>query len=602
MSVLKDIKIYKGAPIPLGVSVTANGVQFAVAVPGAKECILKLYKKKSKVCESEYKLDESFKTGSVFSCILSANDIESVLTKEYEYVYEINGKKFVDPYAARISGRDRFGKVSDLVRAGFDLIPYDWEGDVKLGLHYDEMIMYQLHVRGFTKDASSGVTNRGTFSGLEEKISYMKSIGINAVLLLPAYDFDEIMREEVPLGAPQNITDMLDNNIVNKINYWGYTDKCAYFAPKASYAAKSSECIEEFKHMVKSLHMNGIEVYMDMHFSGENDYGMIIDCLRHWVVNYHIDGFRINQNVVPEALVKNDPVLSDVKYIGTYWHDKLDANHRLADCNDGFMVAARRLLKGEEDVLSEYVRYHERGYCGSEVVNYVADVNGFTLMDCVSYERKHNEKNGDNGTDGTDYNYSYNYGVEGPTKKKIILNTRNRQIKNAFTLMFISYGTPMILAGDEFGNSQSGNNNAYCQDNKVSWLDWRLCEKNSWLVDYVRKLVEFRKAYVMNSDSRNKSNNFKCDLPILSYHGIFPWYPDYAPYNRAIGIMVSKTGVYTAINMNKEDMRFELPFIDDKKSWEVLLSSCDNVKPIIDNERNQKYKVSPRSISIFVRK
>lgn len=589
-----ELKITTGNGFPLGVTKTDKGVQFSLALAGQESCTLVLYDKLKKAEPVCFDLDKSFKSGDIFSCIIGADDIAGRLMRECEYMYEVKGTPYKDPYARMIAGRDNFGRKSKGIRCRFDFCEYDWKDENRPHLSYDEMIIYRMHVRGFTRHKSSGVSKRGTFAGVSEKADYLKDLGINTVLLLPAYDFNEIMDNSDAYGMPEYIPDS-DKNITagnTRVNYWGYTGDCAYFAPKASYAASPDNCVKEFKDMVKTLHRAGIEVFLDMHFAKGMSHGMILDCLRYWAYECHIDGFKINSDVASEELIKSDDTLKSIKFLSCYWkRENIDG--RLADYNDGCMINIRKFILGDEGQASEYAANYEplRDGCGS--IQYVADINGFTLMDSVSYERKHNEANGENGLDGTDYNYSSNYGTEGTARKKAVNEIRYRQIRNALALLLVSLRTPMILSGDEFGNSQKGNNNAYCQDNPVSWLDWELINKNRVLLDYVKRLIQIRKEYIIKKEDRNGS-----DMPEISFHGVLPWIADYAPYSRTLGIMLSSCGLYIAINMNRCDETFQLPILSNDTKWEEILWTSD--RPEIKWERGiQKSVICAGTVVIY---
>lgn len=600
----EDISIKKGKGFPLGVSKTECGVQFSYALADEDSCRLVLFNKSKITDRLRIDMDKDFKTGDIFSCIMEADDIAERLMCECEYMYEVNGVLCVDPYARMIRGRDVFGKRSKGIRCGFDLREYDWMGERRPHYSYDEMIMYRMHVRGFTKHKSSGVINRGTYAGICEKADYLKELGINTVFLLPAYDFNEIKDNSDAYGTPQHMQDSAGKITAGdmQINYWGYTGDCAYFAPKASYSSEPCDCVREFKDMVKTLHNAGIEVFLDMHFAKDISHAMILDCLRYWTYECHIDGFKINSDVAYEELIKSDMTLKSVKFLSCYWN-RGSLDKRLADCNDGRMVNIRRFVLGDEGQASEYAAGYEPLHEGCGCVQYVADINGFTLMDSVSYNRKHNEANGENGQDGSDYNYSYNYGAEGTARKKAINEMRKKQIKNALTLLFVSLRTPMILAGDEFGNSQKGNNNAYCQDNAISWLDWELVNKNSAIFEYTKKLIKMRKDYIIDKGTQRTcggeaGTDAGTDIPEVSFHGMLPWITDYAPYSRTLGIMLGSRGIYIAINMNRHDETFQLPILSNDTMWEALLWTSE--EPEIMWERGiQKSVICAGSVSIF---
>lgn len=592
----EELKITAGKGFPLGVSKAENGVQFSFAAAGEDNCKLILFDKKD-ICEPvSYELDMNYKTGDIFSCILYTDNISERLAYECEYMYEVKGVLCADPYARLIRGRDYFGKISKCIRCGFDFCEYDWKDERRPHLSYDEMIIYRMHVRGFTKHRSSGVSNRGTFAGVTEKTDYLKELGINTVLFLPVYDFNEIMDNSDAYGVPEYVSGSgkaCEPGDV-RVNYWGYTGDCAYFAPKASYAADRENCVKEFRDMVASLHNAGIEVLLDMHFAKGMSHARILDCLRYWVYEYHIDGFKINSDVVCEELIKSDEALGSVKFISCYWKRE-NVDDRLADYNDRSLINIRRFILGDEGQAAEYAVNYDPGMSACADIQYVADINGFTLMDAVSYERKHNEANGENGSDGTDYNYSSNYGTEGSTRRKTVNEVRYRQMRNAIALLFMSLKTPMLLAGDEFGNSQKGNNNAYCQDNAVSWLDWELIRRNREFFEYVKSVIHLRRKYIIKGRTNKRNDN---DMPEVSFHGVLPWIADYAPYSRTLGIMLSNCGIYISINMNKCDELFQLPILSNDSEWELLL--CTSDEPEMKRERGiQKSMVCAGSVAVY---
>ncbi len=585
----KNITVKKGRGFPLGVTSHADDVQFSFVYDKKEPLELLIYKRNKKKPELRLKIDyKDYVKGNVISFILSAPNLSDTLAGDCEYALYCGGKRIDDPYAARVAGRERFGKCTDMLRYGFDFHEYDWTGEDRPDIDYDSLMIYRLHIRGFTRDVSSGVSSRGTYEGVLEKADYIKDLGFNAVLLLPAYEFNEIMKEDGAYGVPQNVMHAgYDKDAGLRLNYWGYTEDCAYFAPKASYADEPSECVASFKNMVKTLHNAGIMVFMDMHFGCGMPYYMISDCLRSWAYNYHIDGFRINDIIVPQKLITLDYTLRSVRFITNYW-DRRDAYGNLADFNDGSLINIRRFILGEEGQAEEYVRRFISGGDGISDIRYVADINGFTLMDTVSYDRKHNEDNGENGLDGTDYNYSSGYGEEGPTRKKRIYEIRKAQIKNALLLLFMTQGVPMLLSGDEFGNSQKGNNNAYCQDNKISWLDWKRIDVNGWLVSFVKELAAFRQKYHVADKSAE-----------VTFHGVLPWIADHSPGCRTAGIMLRPQGIYIAINMDRYDTQFRLPAPDKNMRWQEKLYSRSIEGVRIENDQ-YICNVPAQTVVVFV--
>ncbi|MDE6852375.1 MAG: alpha-amylase, partial [Lachnospiraceae bacterium] len=323
----------------------------------------------------------------------------------------------------------------------------------------------------------------------------MHDLVINGVLLLPVYEFQEVQQSY----HPGRETDPA----CQTINYWGYgAPETYYFAPKASYSSDPGQADQELKSLIKALHQAGIEVLLDFYFLPGTNLTLMVDCLRYWVLNYHVDGFRVNTEVMPSLSLASDPILSGVKMLASYWDARMlsDAGvhheeNALAEYNDGFMNDARRFLKSDEGRTEAFFRRFYYKPQGADVINYITHVNGFTMMDLVSYDIKHNESNGEHNRDGTEYNYSWNCGVEGKSRRQTVVNQRMRQIRNAFLMLLFSQGTPMILAGDEFGNTQDVNNNPYCQDNAVCWIKWNRTKMGEELLQFTKNLILLRKKY-----------------------------------------------------------------------------------------------------------
>lgn len=624
--------------MPLGVHrMGKRQWQFSVAMEHGKETSLELFRTGDKTCSYSLVLGKEYLVGGVFSVILTLpQDIS-------EYCYKTNGEKMLDPYAIQLTGREQFGE-SNANREVHCLIMENIRHiSEPLSVPFHELILYRLHVRGFTKHSSSKVKNPGTFKGIEEKIPYMKQLGINGVVLLPCYEFDERMDEE-ELGKYRSnfldytkpITEKQDKEQEwPKINFWGYTKRANYFAPKASYAANPLQPISEMKQMVKKLHDNGIAVFMEMFFSEGTNQTLILECLRYWVRMFAIDGFKINTEVVNGTLIAQDPYLSRTKFLATYWntgefyHQYEKINEKiLAEYNDGFMVDCRRFLKSDEGQVNGFVNRMRKNPSQQTVINYITNTNGFTLMDLVSYDIKHNEANGEQGMDGTEYNYSWNCGWEGPTRKKQIAQLRLRQIKNALSFLLLSQGVPMLLAGDEFGNTQKGNNNAYCQDNEIGWVTWNKRVMNQRILAFCKKLIALRKAHPVFSpkEELRGMDYIACGSPDISFHGTKPWYPDLSNYSRVIGIMLcgkyapltirkSDKSFYMAFNMHWEAHRFELPVLPKGKKWKVIIDTyqlnldfeqTEKEKNNVPNKKGKsgetallEYMVNPRTVVVF---
>lgn len=636
-----------GSSMPFGVTKVPEGVQFAVYLPRSKNCFLKLYKKGKKTPDSVIALTEKFKVGGVYFVTIcksalnqDTRSVEEILTREYEYMYEADGKEFVDPYAGCITGREQWGKRGSKkpVRGGICLQEFDWKGDMPLRIPYSDLILYQLHVRGYTKHSSSGTTHKGTFRGLMEKLPYLKDLGISGVLLLPAYEFCEVMEPEKTPKSLQHMQEeaSLKEGVENKLNYWGYgTKDTFYFAPKASYCSGLTTPSQEFKEMVQAFHANGIEVLLDIYFAPGTNLFLMTDCLRSWVLNYHVDGFRINQEIMPSLTVASDPILSGVKILASYWDMDMLHNagisgqkNALAEYNEGFMNDVRRFLKSDEGMVERVVNYFSRNSEEHSVINFITHVNGFTMMDLVSYDVKHNEDNGEMNRDGTEYNYSWNCGVEGKTRKRTILNRRMTQIRNAFLMLMTSQGTPMLLAGDELGHTQSGNNNAYCQDNATTWINWNMTKTAVEIHDFVKKIIQFRKAFpVLHQEKPLRMTDFlSCGMPDLSLHGTQAWRPDFTNYSRMLGMLYygayaeeeQERSVYVVYNMFWEQKSFDLPSLPKGRNWRVMIDTYENTfdgallkkkaKTVTRKRKRmgkqvellRKMIVPPRTIVIFV--
>ncbi|MCI5936451.1 MAG: alpha-amylase family glycosyl hydrolase [Eubacterium sp.] len=608
MDTWKDIQVEKtidfmaGAGDGLGVLVKSpDRIQISIWKKDAEKCQLCLYG------ETAVGGRKTKKIPMASFCEIGAEDVFSVTLcapglcqslQGVSYDFCIDGSHVVDPYAKRIRGREKFGRHQDRILGVFDFQQFSWDGDKKEKLPVQDMILYQCHVRGFTKHVSSGVETkeRGTFAGLQRKIPYLKDLGINAILLMPVYDFDELMKDEK--GTP-----------TGKINYWGYAADAFYFAPKASYGSGDESTSVELKKMIKEIHREGIQIILDMYFTKQRP-EFIVRCLRYYVTEFHVDGFRINQDSIDLCWIMEDPILSHIKLIGSHWDEQpVEAGkERLLEMNDGFLVDARRYLKSDEGQTQGFAYRMREQKKGVGVIHYIAQNNGFTLRDLISYDVKHNEENGEKNQDGTDLNYSWNCGAEGPSRKKIVRITREKQERNALVMNFLGMASPMLLAGDEFGNTQKGNNNAYCQDNNTTWLDWRLAEKNRDTFEFVRQLIAFRKKQPLyHQDHLLTGMDGKgLGMPDVSFHGTKPWKTDFSYYSRELGILFyggyyQGESLYFAFNFHWDEREFFLPDVEIKGHWEVLFDTSimygsTPKKVVIADHR---CTVAPRSILVL---
>lgn len=559
----------QGQPLPLGINISGDHVNFSVAVPEGERCWLLLYRAGEEEPKERYEMTEAI--GEVRFLALEGMD-----PADYEYNYMIGGEVTVDPYARGLAGRDIWGKERDIqkheVRGILKNGRYDWEGDEPLKLPFHSIVAYSLHVRGFTKHTSSGVEKKGTFSGVVEKLPYLKDLGINQIQCMPVYEFEECGRFR---------------------NYWGY-GPAYYFAPKSAYAA-SGDGERELKDMVKACHKEGIEVVLEMPFTGDTSKQLMEECLRYYCLEYHIDGFLLNPYVAPMDAIHADPILKHTKILV---HDT------------GFQTVMRRFLKGDEGMVRDVMYWLRHQSETKEILNMITGQTGFTLRDLVSYDGKHNEANGEQNQDGPDYNYSWNCGAEGPSRKKAVTELRKNQTRNAFFLLLLAQGTPCILAGDEFGNTQKGNNNVYCQDNPVGWLDWSGLEKHPELHDFVKELIAFRKKHPVFWPEKEMTGMTysKKGVPDVSYHGENAWRVPLEVSSRQLGVYYSgtdRTGegdedCFVAYNMHWLEHTFALPALPRGKKWYRIASTREGILDKAEPLDDQKFaEVKERTIMIF---
>ena len=590
----------------LGVTKTQKGYQFAFASATEEPCTLLLYKKGAETAECRIPMERFM--GDIYVA-----DVEKINGKNYEYAYEVDGKIVLDPYAKGVSGKHKFGEEADSqkLRCTFNLTEYNWENDKHPEIPLAESLIYCTHLRGYTMDKSSKVRAKGTFKGMIEKIPYLVSLGVKQLELMPIYEFEEFPRPKKKRSKyePEKREEGLP------LNYWGYTSGY-YFAPKASYAY-GTDASKELKDLVKALHKAGIELILEFYFDEFAAPNMVMDCLKFWVEEYHIDGIHINRSAISMKNLVMEPALKSTKLFTEYFEqsellEETNSSKRkhLAEYRDGFLVDARRLLKGDEDVLRAFADKTKRNPDNYAVVNYMANHNGFTMMDMVCYDEKHNEANGENNRDGSNYNYSWNGGVEGPTKNKAINTLRSKQLRNAFAMLMFAQGIPLIYGGDEFGNSQQGNNNVYGQDNELSWVQWNTSKSAKDLLEYVKKLIAFRNEHMaFHMPKEATMSDYKSTgIPDLSYHGENAWYGGFEAYRRHLGMMygagyAEENSVYVAYNLHQSEHEFGLPILQKGKEWKMIFSTedgIDNFTPDGVEIPNQRIlNLSGRSICVL---
>ena len=559
-----DMKTAVGFPFPQGCTVEGQTANFSVAVPEGQTCELIIYKKGARASAFSQEMPYSDVAGNLHFLSVVLEQPE-----DYEYCYKIGGKIVPDPYGKAFSGREHWsvskGKEKRTLRTRIVTDTFDWEKSQFPHLKKEDVIAYSIHVRGFTKHSSSGVAHKGTFDGVTEKLPYLQKLGINQIHLMPVYEFDENQRH---------------------VNYWGY-GKAYFFAPKASYAA--GDPVNEMKSLVRQMHLAGIEVILEMPFTEGTTFSLILDCLRYWVMQYHVDGFIVNPYICnPDELAK-DPVL---------------AKSKILKKEDGFQNVMRRFLKGDEGMIRDVICQLKNQ--DTQLYNYIASHNGFTLCDVVSYDGKHNEANGENNLDGPDYNYSWNCGAEGNSRKKAVNELRKNQIFNAFFLLLFAQGMPCILSGDEFMNTQKGNNNAYCQDNLISWLDWNQLSRQEELYTFVCRLIALRKACMKQTAKKSEDTMGRSGIPQISYHGEDAWQMPAGRASRQLGVFYHEESTekdfYIAYNMHWLSHSFALPSLPKGMEWVCIAGTKEGV---LDEKeavpvKDKKVQLEERTIKVFV--
>ena len=565
---VKKYKVSPGDPLVLGTHETAKGLNFAVRIPDDLPASLVLVAENGIGAAQVIDLPVLRRCGEVASVTLSGRH-----TSPIAYYYVIDGVRTIDPCARRI--------VGDVCYT--DPERFNWGDDMSPEIPLSDMIIYKLHVRGFTKGKGSGVLSKGTFRGLMQKIPYLKELGINAVELMPVYEWDEELKGRVRKRK--------DEEDLPKKNYWGYSEKNCYFAPKQLFSSKE-DSVTELKMMIKALHAAGIEVILEMYFPGDADRQTALTALHFWKTVYRVDGFHVIGAGVPKEALAQDPLLARTKlffdWIDTWrvYQGKSPKVRHIAICNGYYQSEARRFLKGDAG-LSEAFRLTQRANPSTHaIVHYAANVDGFTLADAVSYNARHNEANGENGMDGTSDNNSWNCGVEGRTRKKPVLELREKQIKNALAYVLLSQGVPLIYAGDEFGNTQGGNNNAYASDNDVGWVSWRLAKRNKDISDFAKRLISFRKEHgILHTEQELRGSDYRgYGLPDISWHDTKAWYTDQSAESRSYGVMYngayakksdgsSDDIIYVCYNAHWECHTFALPQLPSGMRWTTLFTT-----------------------------
>lgn len=648
LDVVEGFKIRPGFFRMYGACVASNGVSFTINSHGATRCTLLLFKPQASKPYARIPFPDSYRIGDTYSML-----VFDIKPDEFEYAFSFDGpyepakgllfneeNVLLDPYSRAVTGQRKWGEKPEggkdfEYRARVVKSNFDWGNIKQLEQPFEDLVIYETHVRGYTKDKSSGVSAPGTFAGLKDKIPYLKDLGINAVELMPIFEFDEMESARVVDG-------------VQLYNYWGY-NTVSFFAPNTSYAFNEEHNHEgdELKSLIKALKENGIEVILDVvfnHTAEGNEMGpcfsfkgidnnvyymltpdahyynfsgcgnvmncnhpvvrsFIIDCLRHWAIEYRVDGFRFDlasilgrdQNGAPMAnppileSLAFDPVLGKMKLIAEAWDagglyqvGSFPSWNRWAEWNGRYRDDMRSFLKGDDGMAGNAITRitgsrdlyspESRGHKAS--VNFMTCHDGFTLYDLYSYNEKHNEKNGWNNTDGDNNGHSWNCGAEGETDDPNVNGLRRRLIKNAFAALLCSRGPAMFFAGDEFCNTQFGNNNAYCQDNIISWLDWNRLEEFKEIHDFVRHMIQFRKEHPI---LRKMTKPSSCQFPEISVHNGTPFNASTDYKTKLIGIMYAGRNeedteddiVFYCMNAYWEPLVMQLPVLPNGKHWHV---------------------------------
>ncbi|MBQ8596778.1 MAG: hypothetical protein IJ409_03205 [Lachnospiraceae bacterium] len=614
----KDWKITCFKPDRPGVFYKENHVRFAADLGGSKDCGILFYDKNGESCKIPF--SDAGTNGT-----LAGIEVELPEDEEIKYNYYKEQGVFTDPYAPKVKGLEIWGGAKGELRETtgcISLKKFDWEGDENPCIPYEDSIIYGLNVRSFTMHKSAGVKHGGTFEGVTEKIPYLKSLGITAVELMPCYEYEECMipTKQIPAYAKKQ-SDLSESEAAavaemaekTRLNCWGF-QKGFYFAPKASYSACGDGVIS-FKTMVKKLHQSGIEVLMHFYFPPEVRALQVLDVLKFWVGEYHVDGFRISGVNIPYRILTEEPVLAYTKLRFGYLPEaetSLEEGRparNLAVDNQGFLADMRRYLKGDEGLINQVLSLHRHNPKEYGTINYLTDYNSFSLYDMVSYECKHNEANGEENRDGSDMNYSWNCGIEGDSRKKSIQALRIRQMKNALVLLFLSQGTPYIFAGDELANTRFGNNNPYCQDNEIGWVKWKETKVSKEVTEYTKYLISLRWANkILHMEKEFKIMDAKrCGMPDISYHGVEAWRPDLGHMSRMIGIMLcgayagAEESFYIGYNMHWEAHEMALPKLPKDMIWTKISDTAweKGGQPENVADQNLMITVDSRSVVIY---
>lgn len=508
---------------------------------------------------------------------------------------------------------------------GFAKEDFDWKNDLAPEIPRDRMLLYKLHVRGFTMDADKQ-KYPGTFQALMNRIGYLEKLGITTVELMPVYEFEE-MPIPVETKLPEYVKwepdeeDMIQPESVQvqvgRLNYWGYGPG-NYFAVKASYASNPEQADQEYKTLIRRLHAHHMECIMEMYFPVDTNHNLIVDVLRYWVREYHVDGFHLLGESIPVTAIVQDNLLSRTKIMCEKYDPGVVCDGRkymnLYVYKDEYMYPARKILNHLNGNMKEFIDQQRKQGSRLGYVNYITSNNGFTLADLFMYNDRHNEENGENNLDGNAWNYSNNYGIEGPTRKHYINSLRRLKWRNSMLMLMLAQGVPMLWAGDEIGNSQKGNNNAYCQDNAIGWVNWKNEKTHRKELVFLQKLVRFRKEHpiISNEMPFQFSDYHALGCPDLSFHGESAWILEPTVGKMCIGMLYcgaytkgdkEAEDVYVAYNFFSAVSSLALPQLDKHKRWYLVMDSSNDSQPYLDEAvlmENSSITMMPQSICVLV--
>lgn len=617
-----EFEVKRGDFFRLGVTKGKTWTNFCIVCRKEAECSILLYKRDQKECVEEIPVSDAFSQGN-----LRAARVEGLQLSDYDYNYRINGTEVTDPFARRIVGREKWAdperNPTETLRSRHEENRFSWKGERRVEIPRRDMTLYKLHVRGFTKGLPESVPDRGTFRALARKLSYLKTLGITSIELMPVYEFEEKIPTEG--GEPPEYkrwTYRKKDKIRKpaqrpeyKMNYWGY-GKGMYFAPKASYAAGEYPDLE-FKECILKMHKMGMECIMEMDFADDMPGEWILAALRYWVSEYHVDGFHLQGDRVPIGLLLEDAYLGRTKlfYKEMTEHAIPDAEAAFPRAfldTDEFLYPCRKLANGMHGTIWELADQMKKQNAKLGYVNYIADHNGFTLYDLFVYGQKRNEANGEANADGPVWNYSSNCGVEGETTSRNVQRIRDRRMKNAAAMLFLAQGAPMLMAGDEDCNTQKGNNNAYCQDNPIGWKDWGISRHKKEFLKYIRTLIAFRKEHAILRMERPMrladTESYGC--PDLSYHEESAWLAPGFYERGALGMLYcgkyagEEEDVYLGFNFSDLHKSLALPKQKNKKKWHLVMDTALKGAFLPEPEELQEfcYTLEAQSVCIILGK